>query len=316
MTMSFPDAVKGSFSSDAIERKRFRWSPRRPYFFPDGVVFGFLFRFIAAFAAVVIPGAILVLFGFFNGWQLTNGLLVFFGVAISSIILIGEHLRSQVYERISSRPSTRDLNDPSRRQTENSENRLSLDHPDFESVSKPGMVKRAFDVVFATLALALIFPLTVLIAALIKMESAGPMVFRQIRRGPDGQPFGIYKFRTMLPDRQMTQSGDFLRRTRFENLPQLLNVLRGDMSLVGQRPRLDMRSEYDKRLAIYPRLRPFKSGITGWAQIHGHPGETPTDLQEIEYDVWYMENWSMWLDISIILNALGLLVTRRVPDLR
>jgi lipopolysaccharide/colanic/teichoic acid biosynthesis glycosyltransferase len=221
-----------------------------------------------------------------------------------------------VYERISSRPSTRDLNDPSRRQTENSENRLSLDHPDFESVSKPGMVKRAFDVVFATLALALIFPLTVLIAALIKMESAGPMVFRQIRRGPDGQPFGIYKFRTMLPDRQMTQSGDFLRRTRFENLPQLINVLRGDMSLVGPRPRLDIRGEYDKRLAIYPRLRPFKSGITGWAQIHGHPGETPTDLQEIEYDVWYMENWSMWLDISIILNALGLLVTRRVPDLR
>lgn len=177
--------------------------------------------------------------------------------------------------------------------------------------------KRALDVVLAGIGLWLLAPLFVAVAVAVRLDSRGPVLFRQTRNGFNGRPFEIYKFRTMnvmengavvvqaqRNDRRVTRVGRWLRRTSIDELPQLLNVLRGEMSLVGPRPHaMAHDDQYMQLIGTYAYRHHVKPGITGWAQVHGFRGETPTvDAMErrVELDRWYIENWSFWLDISIL----------------
>jgi Undecaprenyl-phosphate glucose phosphotransferase len=176
--------------------------------------------------------------------------------------------------------------------------------------------KRCLDVGLACTALLVLAPLLIATAILVKLDSPGSIIFRQTRRGFNGKPFDIWKFRSMTTsengdcilqarrhDARVTRIGKLLRRTSIDELPQLWNVLRGEMSLVGPRPHaLAHDSYYDQMISNYAYRHHMKPGLTGWAQIHGLRGETPTiDLMEkrVEYDVWYVSNWSIWLDIRI-----------------
>jgi Undecaprenyl-phosphate glucose phosphotransferase len=181
--------------------------------------------------------------------------------------------------------------------------------------------KRGFDLAGATLVLLLLSPLMLLTAMLIKLDSSGPVFFLQTRNGFNGRIFRIFKFRTMhvLEDgdliRQATRNdprvtglGRWLRRANIDELPQLFNVLQGDMSLVGPRPHaVAHNTEFEKRVAKYAFRHHVKPGITGWAQVNGYRGETPTsDLmaRRVEFDLWYINNWSLWTDIKILLRTL------------
>jgi undecaprenyl-phosphate galactose phosphotransferase/putative colanic acid biosynthesis UDP-glucose lipid carrier transferase len=182
-------------------------------------------------------------------------------------------------------------------------------------------VKRSFDMLGATSVLLLLSPLMLLTALLIKLDSHGPVLFFQTRNGFNGRAFRIVKFRTMnvledgnairqatRTDPRVTRLGRWLRRTNIDELPQLFNVLTGDMSLVGPRPHaVAHNNEYDKLIANYALRNHVKPGITGWAQVSGYRGETPTtDLMEqrVACDLWYINNWSMWLDIRILFRTL------------
>src|SRR6516164_5446227 len=184
-------------------------------------------------------------------------------------------------------------------------------------------VKRCFDVIGATLALLLFSPLMLLTALLIKLDSHGPVLFFQTRNGFNGRAFRIVKFRTMnvledgnairqatRTDPRVTRLGRWLRRTNIDELPQLFNVLNGDMSLVGPRPHaVAHNTEYEKLIADYAFRNHVKPGITGWAQVNGYRGETPTtDLmsRRVDLDRWYISNWSMWLDMVILFRTLVL----------
>jgi exopolysaccharide biosynthesis polyprenyl glycosylphosphotransferase len=177
--------------------------------------------------------------------------------------------------------------------------------------------KRLFDLVFAALALIALTPLLIVAAVLIKLDSPGPVFFAQRRYGFNQQPFRIIKFRSMrtlddgavirqvsADDPRVTRIGRWLRRWNVDEIPQLFNVLTGDMSLVGPRPHaLSHDREYERRISLYARRHNVKPGITGWAQIHGHRGETDTDdkmRNRVEHDLFYIDNWSLWLDLKII----------------
>ena len=165
-------------------------------------------------------------------------------------------------------------------------------------------------------------PLIGLIALLIRMESPGPIIFKQRRHGWDGKPFTIYKFRTMRlhqePDGQLKQAqreddrftrmGRWLRRTSLDELPQLVNVLQGRMSMVGPRPHAIEHNEYYRQhIDGYMRRHRVKPGITGWAQINDLRGETQT-IEEmsrrVKHDLYYIEHWSVWFDLRIVLTTL------------
>jgi Undecaprenyl-phosphate glucose phosphotransferase len=178
--------------------------------------------------------------------------------------------------------------------------------------------KRAFDIVVATMALIALAPAFAAIALLIRRESAGPALFRQKRYGFNQEPFRIFKFRTMTTmddganvvmatraDPRVTRVGAFLRRYSIDELPQLINVLKGEMSIVGPRPHaLAHDQRYVERLARYARRHNVKPGITGWAQVWGHRGEITNDHEmhkRLEHDLYYVDNWSLWLDLKIIL---------------
>jgi Undecaprenyl-phosphate glucose phosphotransferase len=178
--------------------------------------------------------------------------------------------------------------------------------------------KRMFDLALAAAALLLATPLLVLVSILIKLDSRGPIFFVQRRYGFNQQPFRIIKFRTMCclddggrqatrDDPRLTRVGRWLRRWNIDEIPQLFNVLTGDMSLVGPRPHpLLLDRDYQRRISLYARRHNVKPGITGWAQIHGHRGETDTDEKmrnRIEYDLSYIDNWSLWLDLKIIVRT-------------
>jgi len=184
-------------------------------------------------------------------------------------------------------------------------------------------VKRCFDTIGATSVLLLLSPLMLLTALLIKMDSHGPALFFQTRNGFNGRAFRIVKFRTMhvledgnvirqatRADPRITRLGRWLRRANIDELPQLFNVLKGDMSLVGPRPHaVAHNNEYDKLIANYALRNHVKPGITGWAQVNGYRGETPsTDLMEqrVARDLWYIDHWSMWLDVRILFRTLML----------
>ena len=181
-------------------------------------------------------------------------------------------------------------------------------------------LKRSLDLTLALIALAALSPLFLAVAVLIRLDSPGPVFFRQKRYGFNQQPFGVYKFRSMRTDgdtvfRQATRNdsritrvGAFLRRTNIDELPQLLNVLRGEMSLVGPRPHaLAHDRSFENRIALYARRHNVMPGITGWAQVNGLRGETLTDLdmeRRVQHDLHYIDKWSLWLDIRIMVLTL------------
>jgi exopolysaccharide biosynthesis polyprenyl glycosylphosphotransferase len=177
--------------------------------------------------------------------------------------------------------------------------------------------KRTFDIVVAGFVLLIMLPVMLAAAAAIKLTSSGPIVFHQRRNGFNGQEFIIYKFKTMsvledghvIPqataaDRRVTTLGRLLRRTSIDELPQLVNVLRGDMSLVGPRPHaLAHNDQYGRLIADYAFRNHVRPGITGWAQINGLRGGTSRlehMARRIEHDLWYINNWSPWLDVKIL----------------
>ncbi|WP_268797024.1 undecaprenyl-phosphate glucose phosphotransferase [Pseudomonas huanghezhanensis] len=183
------------------------------------------------------------------------------------------------------------------------------------------MVKRAEDIVLSSIILTMIALPLLLIAATIKLTSPGPVLFRQRRYGLDGRPIMVWKFRSMSVqenDKRVTQAtrndaritplGALLRRTSLDELPQFFNVLRGEMSIVGPRPHAVAHNEqYRKQVAGYMLRHKVKPGITGWAQINGWRGETDTldkMRKRVEFDLQYIEHWSVWLDMKIILLTL------------
>ncbi len=184
-------------------------------------------------------------------------------------------------------------------------------------------VKRTFDVSFSFLVIVLIFVwIYPLIALIIKLTSKGPVIFKQERWGINNRKFTAFKFRSMivesldtdktgkyqqayLNDPRITKFGKFLRKSSLDELPQFINVLKGEMSVVGPRPHpTPLNLEYKEKLELYMLRHFVKPGITGWAQVNGFRGETREEYlmeKRIEYDLWYIENWSFWLDIQIIL---------------
>jgi exopolysaccharide biosynthesis polyprenyl glycosylphosphotransferase len=178
-------------------------------------------------------------------------------------------------------------------------------------------VKRGMDILLATLALFLLAPLLVVAAMAIRLDSRGPILFRQARGGLNGTTFRIFKFRTMSVAEdgsvvrqatrgaaRVTRVGFWLRCTSLDELPQLLNVLRGDMSLVGPRPHAVAHDQhYARLLAAYSRRHCMRPGITGWAQVNDARGETPTIhhmRRRVDLDQWYVDNWSLALDLKIL----------------
>jgi putative colanic acid biosynthesis UDP-glucose lipid carrier transferase len=179
------------------------------------------------------------------------------------------------------------------------------------------IVKRAFDIVFSLLVILLVFPFALLVfAPLIKLSSRGPIFFKQLRSGRNNVEFYCYKFRTMRVNDQadslqaskgdvrITKIGAFLRKTSLDELPQFYNALIGNMSVVGPRPHmLRHTEEYSKLIDKFMVRQLVKPGVTGWAQVHGYRGDTRNSLlmeKRVEYDVWYLENWSLLLDIKIV----------------
>lgn len=178
-------------------------------------------------------------------------------------------------------------------------------------------VKRAFDLGVSGFGLLLILPVLLLIAVAIRLDSPGPVFYRQRRRGYNQREFTILKFRSMSVasesggfrqatqhDPRITRVGLWLRRTNLDELPQLINVLRGEMSIVGPRPHaVDHDLQFEDRIRRYPRRLNVRPGITGWAQINGLRGETDTDdkmARRVEHDLYYIDNWSLWLDMFIV----------------
>ncbi|MGZ8384019.1 MAG: exopolysaccharide biosynthesis polyprenyl glycosylphosphotransferase, partial [Nitrospira sp.] len=177
------------------------------------------------------------------------------------------------------------------------------------------IVKRVLDVVGASAALVLFSPVLCAVAVLVKLTSPGPIFFRQLRMGLDGQAFEMLKFRSMKPDAESetgpvwtrpnderrTPIGAFLRRTSLDELPQFWNVLRGEMSIVGPRPeRPEFIARFRETLPQYMLRHKMKAGITGWAQINGWRGNTSLE-RRIEHDLFYIEHWSIWFDFKIML---------------
>ncbi|HLA51884.1 MAG TPA: undecaprenyl-phosphate glucose phosphotransferase [Flavitalea sp.] len=177
--------------------------------------------------------------------------------------------------------------------------------------------KRLFDIVVSLLVIVFILSwLVPIMALLIAIESRGPIFFVQERSGKDNQPFRCYKFRSMRVnkdsntkqatknDTRLTSIGRFMRRTNIDEFPQFFNVLKGEMSIVGPRPHMLKHTEdYSKVIGQYMIRQFLTPGITGWAQVNGFRGETKTVMQmqqRVEHDIWYMENWSIWLDVRIM----------------
>jgi undecaprenyl-phosphate galactose phosphotransferase/putative colanic acid biosynthesis UDP-glucose lipid carrier transferase len=182
------------------------------------------------------------------------------------------------------------------------------------------ILKRSLDLAVAAALLALLAPIMLAVAFAIRLDSAGPVMFRQTRLGRGARPFAIVKFRTMnviedgaavvqasRNDDRITRVGKFLRATSLDELPQLFNVLGGTMSLVGPRPHAVAHDElYGALIANYELRQSVKPGLTGWAQVNGYRGGTPTlDLMQrrVDFDLWYVAHASIWLDMTILLRT-------------
>jgi len=178
-------------------------------------------------------------------------------------------------------------------------------------------IKRLFDTISSVAGLIVISPLLVVLAVLVRLKLGSPILFRQQRPGLGGKAFVIYKFRTMtdqcnasgnlLPDEQRLPAfGRFLRSTSFDELPELFNVLKGDMSIVGPRPL--MMKYLDRYSPEQVRRHEVKPGITGWAQVNGR--NTVSWEDKFKLDVWYVDNRTFWLDMKIILKSIWMVIAR------
>lgn len=182
-------------------------------------------------------------------------------------------------------------------------------------------IKRAFDVAAAIVGLIMVSPLFVIVPLAIKLDSRGPVLFRQTRHGFNNEPVRVLKFRSMTVteegdnfrpvtrhDPRVTRLGRFMRHTNIDELPQLFNVLVGDMSLIGPRPHATSQNEvFAELISSYSRRHNVKPGITGWAQVNGYRGETDTlekMQRRVEHDLYYIDNWSLLLDIKIVVMTL------------
>jgi exopolysaccharide biosynthesis polyprenyl glycosylphosphotransferase len=300
---------------------------RRPFEFwpdhPEGVTFGFLFRFLVAVLSVTFGTILLVIAGgIFTHWQLTWPLLVVFSFFIDGLIYIGEHFRSRVYERVAPDDKTTEIEVGETEVAEIYE--LALQKLRKEPVGlSPGarVAKRTFDLVFATMGLVILAPWLTLIAMAIKMDSRGPILFRQTRHGYNNATIKVFKFRSMAlveDDDQfvpavrnysrVTRVGALLRRTNMDELPQLINVLRGEMSIVGPRPHATAHNRmFGGKISMFSRRHGVKPGITGWAQVNGYRGAADTlekMQRRVEHDLYYIDNWSFWLDLRIMAMTL------------
>lgn len=190
------------------------------------------------------------------------------------------------------------------------------------------LAKRLSDLVLASLILVLIAPLLLAIAVAIRLDSPGPVIFRQRRNGLDGEEIVVYKFRSMTTqdngasvvqatrgDPRVTRLGAFLRRTSLDELPQFINVLQGRMSIVGPRPHaVAHNTMYRELIRAYMVRHKVRPGITGWAQVNGLRGETETVEKmraRVEYDLEYLRNWSLGLDLQIIVRTIRLVLFDR-----
>jgi Undecaprenyl-phosphate glucose phosphotransferase len=176
------------------------------------------------------------------------------------------------------------------------------------------VVKRAMDILLSAVALVVLSPVMLVIALLVKLTSPGPVFFRQERCGLNGRPFQMLKFRSMRVDAERetgavwakkddprrTWFGAFLRKTSLDELPQFINVLRGDMSLVGPRPeRPEFVQQFKKTIPNYMARHSVKAGLTGWAQVHGWRGNTSL-RKRVQFDLYYITHWTPWLDLRIL----------------
>jgi len=176
-------------------------------------------------------------------------------------------------------------------------------------------VKRVMDIFLAALAVIVSSPIMLVAAIGVKLSGPGPILFKQVRVGNDRKPFTMYKFRSMVPndrsdtawsgarDSRVTRFGAIIRKLSIDELPQFFNVLKGDMSVVGPRPELPhFVQQYKYSVPRYMVKHQVKPGITGWAQVNGYRGDTSIK-KRIEYDIWYIENWSLLLDIRILFKT-------------
>ncbi len=189
-------------------------------------------------------------------------------------------------------------------------------------------IKRIFDFIFALLALIALMPLWVVLAVWIAVTSPGGIFFRQRRTGYKGREFNLLKFRSMYindeadeeqsgsMDPRITPVGKFLRRSSLDELPQLINVLRGDMSIIGPRPHMLKHTEYYSALIPdYMRRHEMRPGLTGYAQVRGFRGPTPRleDMQKrVEADLEYVEKFSLWLDLKIFFTTIWKMITLKL----
>ncbi len=188
------------------------------------------------------------------------------------------------------------------------------------------IVKRLFDIVFSVVLLVILSPLFLLAAILVRISSPGPVIFKQKRVGRDGKVFNFYKFRSMYTDKcdfsdkgkkwttakdeksRITPIGRILRKSNIDEIPQFYNVLKGDMSFVGPRPELPtFVDKFQKDIPEYYRRHRVKSGLTGWAVVNGLKGDTSIE-ERVRYDIFYIENWSFWFDLKIIIKTVFLVI--------
>ena len=183
-------------------------------------------------------------------------------------------------------------------------------------------LKRTFDVLFVVVASIILSPLLVIVAIAIKLTSPGPIIYKQERVGENAKPFMIYKFRSMkseneyIDDKKWTQKDDprvttigkIIRKTSIDELPQFYNIFKGDMSLIGPRPeRPYFVNKFRESVPKYMIKHHVKPGMTGWAQVNGYRGNTSI-VKRIKYDIYYVENWSIMLDIRIFFKTLPALL--------
>jgi exopolysaccharide biosynthesis polyprenyl glycosylphosphotransferase len=184
------------------------------------------------------------------------------------------------------------------------------------------IIARVVSVVASAIGLILSAPLLLGIAILVKLDSRGPVLFVQERAGRNGRPFGLLKFRTMHPcseqhsewvrdnEHRITRIGRWLRRFRLDELPQLVNVLKGEMNLIGPRPHPTANHEiFMDRIAYYPVRSTVRPGVTGWAQVrYGYANDLEEETEKMRYDLYYIKNWSLWLDVKILFRTVGIML--------
>lgn len=185
-------------------------------------------------------------------------------------------------------------------------------------------LKRQFDIIFSLVFFIITLPLWPFVAVVTKLSSKGPIFFKQIRSGKNGKEFTMFKFRTMLEkdnsraittigDSRITKIGGFLRKTRIDELPQLLNILKGEMSFIGPRPeRPEIVSELETKVPFYRERLLIKPGVTGWDQVSGeyHSASTEDTIKKLQYDLYYIKNRSPYLDLSILLKTIYTILSR------